>query len=452
LVFFILTTGGILILTLTYYHEKPMKRLLAYSREQVPDLPEELDGLEAFQFALKSLEERADDNVRKQEQNYLLLKLIYGQECEAESLRRNLTDAGLFINAEYYRAIVLVSLDDVELNHNKIEIYLNTMENQVFEFRLIDLSSDNAAVMIVGMKEESEKQLKEELLFMADALADSMEGTLRFFVGEKCVDYSQIHFSYSQAYACAHRQDVAECSREKVVFYHKTRKGRKIYQYPKKELSDLYDALIETDIEKISDLTDELLRILETQRTDRFASVALYYDILNSYYRALIKLKKDKELDLSETDILMVSENEDAIRMINHIREQYERYVVGQRENKADVNDKKEPEDIERFIGRVSAYIDENIQSGDLNVGSVADTFGLSISQMSHKFKDQTGKNISDYITEKKFAYACQLLKDTELSVKEITVITGYSHPYSFGRKFKQLYGMTPGEYRERKG
>lgn len=81
----------------------------------------------------------------------------------------------------------------------------------------------------------------------------------------------------------------------------------------------------------------------------------------------------------------------------------------------------------------------------------MADHFDMSISHMSHKFKEQTSRNISDYITEKKFDYACELLCDTELSVKEITFITGYSHPYSFIRKFKQQYGMTPGEYRVEK-
>ena len=70
--------------------------------------------------------------------------------------------------------------------------------------------------------------------------------------------------------------------------------------------------------------------------------------------------------------------------------------------------------------------------------------------EVKYRFKEQTERNISDYITEKKFMYACELLKETDMSVKEITLITGYSHSYSFGRKFKQQYGMTPSEYREK--
>ena len=79
----------------------------------------------------------------------------------------------------------------------------------------------------------------------------------------------------------------------------------------------------------------------------------------------------------------------------------------------------------------------------------VADYFHMTISHMSHKFKEQTGRNISDYITEKKFIYACRLLAETDYSVKDIAAMTGYSQPYSFTRMFKQRFGVTPVEYRQ---
>lgn len=48
---------------------------------------------------------------------------------------------------------------------------------------------------------------------------------------------------------------------------------------------------------------------------------------------------------------------------------------------------------------------------------------------------------------EKKFSYACELLMQTEYSVKEIAVMIGY-HPVSFNRKYKERYGMSPAEHK----
>ena len=467
-VMMILLAGGVLVLVLTYYNGKPVKKLLDYSREKIPDLPADMDGLEAFLFTLKSMEERTAYKAAKQKRDYLLLKLIYGQDCDTDSFLKSLKEAALFENAQCYRVVMITSQEDQDINFNKIELYLNVQKRNDYEFHLIDLYSNDAVVMIVGMTEAADLGLKNELVLMAETIEDSIDGQLRFFVGEKGIKFSEIHRSYAQAYACRQRNG----EREEIVNFYKSSENKgKAYQYPKAELGRLYDALIEADLNKSFAVTDKLVTILAAQSKNQFVSVALYYDILNTYYRALVKLKKDQEFDLTELDLLVMNESMDAVSMIYRIRDQYQAFVekeIDQEQKSGTVNHKGENqnkvskegkdvtlsdddgEDCAKFIQRVITYIDENIQSGDLNVSCVADYFGISISHMSHRFKEQTNRNISDYITEKKFSYACWLLKETDLSVKEITFITGYSHPYSFGRKFKQQYGMTPGEYREK--
>lgn len=467
MVILILLAGGILVSVLTYYNEKPMRRLLDYSRRKVPDLPADVDVLEAFQFMLESMEERAAHKSARQERDYLLLKLIYGQDCNTDGFLKSVKAAALFEKAQCYRVVLITSRGDQDINFHKIELYLNVQEKAGYEFHLADLHSMDATVIIVGMSDAADPGLKSELILMAETIAENMDVSLRFFVGEKGNRLADIHRSYAQAYACRQKEGESEAI---VSFYKSPDNVKKGYQYPKAELGILYDALIEADLKKSYAVTDALITILTAENENKFVHAALYYDILNTYYRALVKLKKDEELNLAEADLLVRKDSADAVSMICRIRDQYREFVEIEngREQKAEelgsdsgggnngsakaernVAQNGDAEDAAQLIGRVVAYIDEHIQSGDLNVSSVADMFGMSISHMSHKFKDQTGKNISDYITEKKFAYACQLLKNTELSVKEITVITGYSHPYSFGRKFKQLYGMTPGEYRE---
>ena len=44
---------------------------------------------------------------------------------------------------------------------------------------------------------------------------------------------------------------------------------------------------------------------------------------------------------------------------------------------------------------------------------------------------------------------AKELLMTTELSLKQIAATVGYSNVSSFIRRFKQLYGVTPGSYKK---
>ena len=78
----------------------------------------------------------------------------------------------------------------------------------------------------------------------------------------------------------------------------------------------------------------------------------------------------------------------------------------------------------------------------------VADHFHISISNLSHQFKAKMDRTVSNYITEKKFAYASKLLLETDESVSSVAEKMGYSQATSFIRKFKQIYGVTPSEYK----
>ena len=77
-------------------------------------------------------------------------------------------------------------------------------------------------------------------------------------------------------------------------------------------------------------------------------------------------------------------------------------------------------------------YIDQNKECRDLNVGMVADYFGVSISNLSHGFKMQTNYKISDHILNKKFEYAGDLLKKTDYKIQEVSYMLGYTQTSNF--------------------
>ncbi|MBE5892909.1 MAG: helix-turn-helix transcriptional regulator [Lachnospiraceae bacterium] len=441
IVMIVLLLGGGLILVMTYYNELPIKAFIVFCKEKFQNVPSELGWSETFQFAMKSMDEQLILQERNHRRNRLLMHLLYAADNDILHMEHRLREENLFRNAECYRVILITAEGGNNAELNKMGLFLNMLKKEEYEFYLIDLEPKEALVMIAGMSEKAEKKLENELNRISNIIEANVNEKLFFYVGGKCSEIEQIHDSYSQALLC--KQNERECQKNGSLFlYSYVKNDHKKDKYPSDELNQLFEALIDVELEKVVLITDELVKRLENYNDNRFAKVSLYYDILNIYYKAQIQMESDMEIGFLEADLLDLKENLDAVQMIYRIREQYQEYVE-------EIHEKAFEKDCD-LIDKVIHFIDENRTSPEMCVNMVAEHFGMSISHMSHKFKEKTNTNISNYITEKRIAYACELLIETDYSIKDIALMVGYSHPVSLIRRIKQLHGMTPLEYREK--
>lgn len=67
---------------------------------------------------------------------------------------------------------------------------------------------------------------------------------------------------------------------------------------------------------------------------------------------------------------------------------------------------------------------------------------------MSRLFSEHEGRTIERYMMLQKIERVKELLLDGELTVSEIAYITGYSSIAHLSRRFKEITGMTPSEFR----
>ncbi|MDR2759093.1 MAG: helix-turn-helix transcriptional regulator [Spirochaetaceae bacterium] len=93
-------------------------------------------------------------------------------------------------------------------------------------------------------------------------------------------------------------------------------------------------------------------------------------------------------------------------------------------------------------------YILKNYENSLLCLNDVADSVNLSPAYLSALYKKHTGLNISEEITTVRIETSCYLLKNSGLSIKEISDKTGYSNQYYFSTSFKKKIGLNPSEYR----
>jgi len=99
-------------------------------------------------------------------------------------------------------------------------------------------------------------------------------------------------------------------------------------------------------------------------------------------------------------------------------------------------------------VQQIKRYIADH-SADHISLESIAERVGLSPFYISKVFKEETGVNYIDYLTECRIERAKALLSDQALSLKAITFEVGYHDPNYFSKVFKKMNGVSPSDYRK---
>ena len=99
-------------------------------------------------------------------------------------------------------------------------------------------------------------------------------------------------------------------------------------------------------------------------------------------------------------------------------------------------------------ILRAILFIHHNVRK-KISVADVTAEAALSRRLLERRFKEVTGKTLYEYITELKLKDFAEQLVETDEQVMTIALSMGENDTKSISRRFKQLYGCTPLQWRE---
>jgi AraC-like DNA-binding protein len=94
------------------------------------------------------------------------------------------------------------------------------------------------------------------------------------------------------------------------------------------------------------------------------------------------------------------------------------------------------------------SYVEEHFRE-PIGIRDLSRHVHLTSAYLSRFFHKAMGITFSDYLTQRRIAEAKELLQNTAMKMSDIAFEVGYSHQSYFGRKFKQLTGLTPGQFRK---
>jgi AraC-like DNA-binding protein len=83
-----------------------------------------------------------------------------------------------------------------------------------------------------------------------------------------------------------------------------------------------------------------------------------------------------------------------------------------------------------------------------LEIGQVARQVGLSVSQLNRRFRAAYQMSPSEYLQRVRVHEASRLLAESDLSIGEVALETGFYDQAHLTRTFRRWMGMTPSEFR----
>lgn len=103
-----------------------------------------------------------------------------------------------------------------------------------------------------------------------------------------------------------------------------------------------------------------------------------------------------------------------------------------------------------KIVSQVKKYVDEHIVE-KLTLPDVATVFNISPNYLSLLFKKYSDIGFSEYISQKKIAYAKERLAEGRMKIYEIADELGFESAFYFSKVFKKIEGCSPRDYKQYK-
>jgi AraC-like DNA-binding protein len=104
---------------------------------------------------------------------------------------------------------------------------------------------------------------------------------------------------------------------------------------------------------------------------------------------------------------------------------------------------------MEKIVRESLNLLGSNLEQ-PLSPESIARELGVGYSYFRRAFKAQTGFSPKQYRLEIRYRRTCDLLRNTDMMIKEIAERLGYNSPYHLSLEFKMRAGLAPQNWRAR--
>lgn len=382
---------------------------------------------------------------------------IYKEKLFYNILTNNLYSSDeIHAKLDYYQLdlglrhyIALTMLIDIRTDYENKSSFLKTHIISIIE-RIINEKNKGFCIEVennkfgiaLNLKDENfSDELYNDILKMANEIVE----TVRFEIGQSCIlgvgsfadDIENLHVSYHESVDAL---SYSKTFNIPVVYSYQIKSfSGQTFSYPYEFEKQLLSAIKTADYDSSTKLLRNIFDQLKAQKALKDNELeCIILQLLSSLNTLVFELKLnfDKYRELQH---LLPSIKDSKLLEIEVLITKHVQDILQERNRQ--INNSKSK--IKQIIDYTNLHYCENIQLIDLE-----EQFKLSRYYISQLLKEHTGENFNEYINYKRIEKAKELLKNTDLSIKEIAEKVGFNYSYYFGKVFKQQESVTPGEYR----
>lgn len=461
----ILLIGVVLAIALSIHQYLPLRKLVGLVSRQnqttapLPRRPKARDELDYISSAVVQMARENEGLIHKLHSQALvlrdqaLLSLIKGKFKSQEEWEQNLHSSSLRMAGPYY-AVLLFLIDDYQTfcrnNTDSMQDYLKSSLIKIIEELSeeaghgfgVELIDGRSIVFLLNLDEgfNTEHAISDFALKTKYMLHQYFRFTVTIGIGRICNDIASISHSYIEASHAARYRLIK--GGNQVIFYRDIEQDTARERwYPVETVDQLVRAIRQGDSKAVETALRNAFKQITENKIPIDAAELICFDIINNSAKTLI------ELDIEVDDM-----THEAIErlFVPHLEtiEELEKLVIDICCNVCHIiAGKKESKNIE-LLNQLKEYIHQHYQDKSISLEQIAKHFGISPSYATRFFKDHTGDSLMRYIDGLRMERAKQLLKTTDLKLKNIMDEVGYIDSTNFIRKFKKNEGVTPIQYR----
>lgn len=362
--------------------------------------------------------EKVDTKIFK---NDLILKLICNKNNDEVLDRLKLE--GVNLNYKSLCVVIVEFAEDVNINN----LILNHIDNLDYEY-CVNLQNQILIIM------DKESVNKDALRNLKDDLSSIINEQIYISRGKYVDSIDNLNCSYQSAkdiheYKLVY-PNISWIREYKEKSYNLENIDYIDFDHLKKLLlnKDNKESLnyIESIFSKLKNDENLTVKQIKTKSIEVFLNVYNYFN--DSKIIKGLDLYLEKVINSVNLDQIQIELN----NMIKH------------RQSKLEETD----DSISPIILKLLRNIEKNY-SKDLNLKEISETYNINSIYLGQLFQKETGILFSDYLNNFRVNKAKNLLVETSLKAAEIGELVGYANKNYFYRKFKDIVGITPSEWRK---
>lgn len=388
---------------------------------------------------------------QKREATGFINRLLTDPLLNDEIVLTNVRSLGLDLTYNYYVVCVISVHDMQSLLRERFDNQIEAMEQKLKDntagmsnvLLTRNLNKIYEWILIIGLNELPDPTLvKDFTSTLVDKMFRDIPGRYSVGVGSAFEGYQGIRESYQQgAFACRFIQDGEAISTVKI--FSELELNRQNYVAPSKYLNEmqlLSMAIHQNQPERIVSLLDDYFR-----KITGMTSVSMNHIIFCCYALLVFLEQKFEEDNISfyvyfDRSICSF----EALFQYRSIREIHEKletaFIEDAAAYAADIEMKQQPIAI-----RAMNYIQSNYEK-KLTLESMSQLYYISKMHFERLFKAETGKTFGSYLTDYRMEKARDLVRGSDMPIKEISILVGYEDYRHFSKLYRKRFGKLPSE------